>query len=168
MELFNCFPMYENATIKFCFSQRRKKKAEDVVGIKLPHQNSLAIPGQMGIDDDDNDDAPLGSRPTTASPKRSPNCPKTPMVKRRSIDQGKSFDLGQIHPPGYIPGGNIPRKQRASLAPKQKAAKMDVARAMGIMGFNSSRWLEASQVNLVRYIFRGRIGGVFKITNLLL
>ena len=44
------------------------------------------------------------------------------------------------------PPGAKPTKERTSLAPKHKAAKMDVARAMGIMGFNSSRWLDASQV----------------------
>ena len=103
----------------------------------------------MSIDVDDND--PLGSRPTTASPKRAPNVPKTPMMKRRSIDQGKSFDMGTLaHRPGYIPGGNnVMSEKRKSLAPKQKAAKMDVARAMGIMGFNSSRWLECSQVTFM-------------------
>ena len=122
------------------------------MGIKL---NNLAPPGSgMMDDDDDNDNSLLGGRPTTASPKRTPQIPKTPMMKRRSIDQGKSFDLGQKSPimphrPGYLPGGsNVMNEKRKGLAPKQKAAKMDVARAMGIMGFNSSRWLEASQVSI--------------------
>lgn len=141
--------------IKYLSSQRRKKKAEDNVGIKL---NSLAPPGSgMMDDDDDNDNSLLGGRPTTASPKRTTQIPKTPMMKRRSIDhgkpplnQGKSIDLGTMpHRPGYIPGGNnLMNEKRKGLAPKQKAAKMDVARAMGIMGFNSSRWLECSQVSL--------------------
>ena len=135
----------------------------------MQKQNSLAIPGQMAIDDDDNDNSPLGARPTTASPKRSNIVPKTPMLKRRSIDHGKSFDLGQVHPPGYIPGGNLPSKQRTSLAPKHKAAKMDVARAMGIMGFNSSRWLECSQVSLLSNIYFPylNIFQIFKVIHLL-
>ena len=128
------------------FSQRRKKKEEENYGIQ--RGNSLAIPGQMNDDDDNN---PLDGRSPTATPKRNPNVPKTPMLKRRSIDQGKSFDMGALtHKPGYIPGGNnVMNEKRKSLAPKQKAAKMDVARAMGIMGFNSSRWLETSQVSIL-------------------
>ena len=128
------------------FSQRRKKKEEENYGIQ--RGNSLAIPTQMNDDDDNN--LP-GSRPPTASPTRNPTVPKTPMVKRRSIDQGKSFDMGTLtHKPGYIPGGNnVMNEKRKSLAPKQKATKMDVARAMGIMGFNSSRWLECSQVSII-------------------
>ena len=50
------------------------------------------------------------------------------------------------------PPGAKPTKERTSLAPKHKAAKMDVARAMGIMGFNSSRWLDASQVKTKKKI----------------
>ena len=125
------------------------------MGIKL---NNLAPPGiGMMDDDDDNDNSLLGGRPTTASPRRTPQIPKTPMMKRRSVDhgkpplnQGKSIDLGTMpHRPGYLPGGsNVMNEKRKGLAPKQKAAKMDVARAMGIMGFNSSRWLEASQVSI--------------------
>ena len=78
-----------------------------------------------------------GTRPSSAAdPKRSPDIPRTPHMKRKSISVDK---------PLYEPG-----KQRTSLAPKHKqSAKMDVARAMGIMGFNSSRWLECSQVNII-------------------
>ena len=116
----------------FYFSQRRKKKAEENVGI---HLNSLAIPGISNNDSED-DASTADSRPTTASPKRAAKIPRTPHLKRKSLSTEK---------PLYIPG-----KERISLAPKKKqSAKMDVARAMGIMGFNSSRWLDASQVIII-------------------
>ena len=67
----------------------------------------------------------------------------------------KSINANLPHAPGQLPGQKIGKK-RSSLAPAHKQnAKMDVARAMGIMGFNSSRWLECSQVlkKLVLNIF---------------
>jgi hypothetical protein len=119
--------------IHFYFSQRRKKNAEQIVGINLG--NTLGPPELMS-NDVISDASNAGSRPSSAAdPKRSPDIPRTPHMKRKSISVDK---------PLYEPG-----KQRTSLAPKHKqSAKMDVARAMGIMGFNSSRWLECSQVNI--------------------
>ena len=128
--------VYKN--YNFYFSQRRKKKAEESVGITLG--KNLVPPELMSLDvisDASNAD----TRPSSAaSPKRSTVIPRTPQMKRKSISTDK---------PLYIPG-----KERISLAPKHKqSAKMDVARAMGIMGFNSSRWLECSQVSILLYIW---------------
>ena len=124
----------------FYHSQRRKQKVEDIVGI-TSKINSLAPPGHYGYDDDQN-----GSDLSVLGAGGVPTTPKTPAVKRKSFKKNKSQSLAS-EPNGLMsPPGAKPTKERTSLAPKHKAAKMDVARAMGIMGFNSSRWLDASQV----------------------
>ena len=137
------------------FSQRRKNKADESVGLTAVISsrkaakdlaNSLAPPQSYddlgGNDDDDN-------RTPASTPRRSNNAPKSPQPRRKSINANLP------HAPGQLPGQKIGKK-RSSLAPAHKQnAKMDVARAMGIMGFNSSRWLECSQVlnKLVLNIF---------------
>ena len=124
-------------TTCFYFSQRRKQKAGENLGIGINLGKTLVPPELMSLDVISGDAE--SSRPSSAaSPKRSPVIPRTPHMKRKSISTDK---------PLYIPG-----KERISLAPKHKqSAKMDVARAMGIMGFNSSRWLECSQVSVSLY-----------------
>ena len=131
----------------FYRSQRRKQKVEDIVGI-TSKINSLAPPGHYEYDNDQNgSDLGLlgagGSIPTT---------PKTPAVRRKSFKNKKSQSIAS-EPTGFNQPEAKQPKERTSLAPKHKAAKMDVARAMGIMGFNSSRWLDASQVlNWIHYV----------------
>ena len=131
----------------FYRSQRRKQKVEDIVGI-TSKINSLAPPGHYGYDNDENGSdlgvlGAGGSIPTT---------PKTPAVRRKSFKNKKSQSIAS-EPTGFNQPEAKQPKERTSLAPKHKAAKMDVARAMGIMGFNSSRWLDASQVlNWIHYV----------------
>ena len=132
------------------FSQRRKNKADGSVGLssvissrkaaKNIH-DSLAPPQLQDGAGDDNGD--INATPT-ATPKRANKAPKSPQPRRKSYsDQGD-----RPHAPGHIPGRIAAKNNRSSLAPGHKQnTKMDVARAMGIMGFNSSRWLECSQVS---------------------
>ena len=132
------------------FSQRRKNKGQDSVGLTAVISSrraakdlvkSLAPPQSYDDGDADTDD---DNRPPATTPRRSNKAPKSPQPRRKSLVGNPNLP----HAPGQLPGQKIGKK-RSSLAPVHKQnAKMDLARAMGIMGFNSSRWLECSQVSL--------------------
>ena len=138
---------FDNLIFIYC-SQRRKNKADQSVGLTSVISsrkaakdlvNSLAPPQNYDEGGEDNDD---DNRPPRSTPKKSNTAPKSPQPRRKSI-----VNANLPHAPGQLPGQKIGKK-RSSLAPAHKQnAKMDVARAMGIMGFNSSRWLECSQVS---------------------
>ena len=119
-------------------SIRRKKKAEEVAGINL--RNTLGLPGFDNLDTEDDVSVSVFGAP---SPRRSPRTtPRTAPTRRKSFAGNKS----NVSTDAPIP---TTPKERKSLAPRHKqSSQMDVAKAMGIMGFNSSRWLDASQVGL--------------------
>ena len=136
------------------FSLRRQRKAEENVGISL--NNALAPPGLSSLYiDDDEPDTGFGAatpsprrtaqKPRALSPGRTPQTPITPTPRRKAYANNKPATVD----------ASVPSMERVSLAPKRKEHKqhMDLARAMGIMGFSSSRWLDASQVRLNRKSF---------------
>ena len=145
--VFPCSSRLDNLMFIYC-SQRRKNKADQSVGLTSVISsrkaakdlvNSLAPPQSYDEGGEDNDE---DNRPPRCTPKKSISAPKSPQPRRKSI-----VNANLPHAPGQLPGQKIGKK-RSSLAPAHKQnAKMDVARAMGIMGFNSSRWLECSQVS---------------------
>ena len=154
----------------FNYSIRRQRKAEDLAGITL---NNTIAPGLLspglllpGGDDDVSTAADFGK--PTPSPRRTPQMPRTPQMLRSPKaaltpnPRRKAFATDKSSVSVDVSGGRREefgggRKERTSLAPKHKSVKMDVARAMGIMGFNSSRWLDASQVRIEINIYHSFI-----------